>query len=91
MDNFESESSDIESEISCLLDLKSVYNEILKCCTFSELVQYIDTLDVGQLPNLEKPVLQVRHNAKVNKIAVQALPTYAPPGLLPIETTGDGN
>ena len=84
-------SSDAENEPLPSYDFDSVYNEIQRCSTFSELEQYIDTLDLCQLPNLEKPVLQVSCNAKVDKIAVQALPTDAPPGLLPIETTGDGN
>lgn len=53
MDNFELKLSDTESETSCPLDLNSVYNEIQKSCTFSELEQYIGTLDIGQLPNLE--------------------------------------
>ena len=85
------ESSDAENEPLPSYDFDSVYNEIQRYSTFSELEQYIDTLDLCQLPNLEKPVLQVSCNAKVDKIAVQALPTDAPPGLLPIETTGDGN
>ena len=85
------ESSDVANEPLPSYNFNSVYNEIQRCSTFSELEQYIDTLDLCQLPNLEKPVLQVSHNAKVDKIAVQALPTDAPPGLLPIETTGDGN
>ena len=85
------ESSDAENKLLPLYDFDSVYNEIQRCSTFSELEQYIDILDLHQLPNLEKPVLQVSHNAKVDKIAVQALVTDAPPGLLPIETTGDGN
>ena len=89
--NTDDKSSDTEIEPLMSFDFDSVYNEIQRCSTFSDLEQYIDTLDLHQLPNLEKPVLQVRHNAKVNKIAVQALPTDAPPGLSPIETTGDGN
>ena len=89
--NTDDKSSDTEIEPLMSFDFHSVYNEIQRCSTFSDLEQYIDTLDFHQLPNLENPVLQVRHNAKVNKIAVQALATDAPPGLFPIETTGDGN
>ena len=88
-DNDHSKSSDRENLTP--FDFDTVHHEIKRCSTFSELEQYIDTLDLCQLPNLEKPVLQVRHNAKVDKIALQALPTDAPAGLFPIETTGDGN
>ena len=89
--NADRESSDTDNESLTPFDFDSVHREIQNCATFSELEQYIDTLDLRQLSNLEKPVLQVRCNAKVDKIAVQALPTDAPSGFLPIETTGDGN
>ena len=46
---------------------------------------------VSQFPSLEKPVLQSKNNARVDKVALSSLPKDAPVGLYPYETTGDGN
>ena len=78
-------------DTSLSLSLQEVYANINQCANVSELQDYIDTLNDEELPNLEKPILQARHDAKVDKVAFSSLPKDAPVGLFPFETTGDGN
>ena len=71
--------------------MDEIQKEILKCSTNAELEHYVDSLEGVLFPNMEKPVLQARHNAKVDRVTLTALPRDAPNSLVPIETIGDGN
>ena len=71
--------------------MDEVHKEILRCSTFAELEHYVDSLESVHFPNMEKPVLQAKCNAEVDRVTLIALPKDAPKGVVSIETVGDGN
>ena len=77
--NIEDDTDEINAEErNTKIDWNEKLTEMQRCRSLNDLQQYIDNLDTNEFDNLLKPILKVKRNAAVDRVALSSMPLMHP-------------